>query len=90
MITSTLTKSSRNEVALTEGDEGIGFETPAILASPSPLGIIAMGTFPLSLIALGQSRRRHFDDTLTLRPERPPWSSSKRRRSDSLLAVPFL
>jgi hypothetical protein len=80
MITSTLTKSSRNEVALTEGDEGIGFETPGI----------AMGTFPLSLIALGQSRRRHFDDTLTLRPERPPWSSSKRRRSDSLLAVPFL
>ena len=27
-----------------------------------------MGTFPLSLIALGKIRRRHFDDTLTLRP----------------------
>jgi hypothetical protein len=29
-----------------------------------------MGTFPLSLIALGQIRRRHFDDTLTLRPKK--------------------
>ena len=29
-----------------------------------------MGAFPVSLIALGQIRRRHFDDTLTLRPKR--------------------
>jgi hypothetical protein len=29
-----------------------------------------MGAFPLSLIVLGQSRRRHFDETLTLRPKR--------------------
>ena len=27
-----------------------------------------MGAFPLSLIALGQNSRWHFDDTLTLRP----------------------
>jgi hypothetical protein len=65
--TLTATKSSRNKAALIEGDKGI--ETAAILASASPLGIIPMGTFPLSLIALGQIRRRHFDDTLTLRPK---------------------
>jgi hypothetical protein len=65
--TLTITKPSRSGVAL-EGDEG--FETAAILASTSPLGITAMGAFPLSLIALGQIRRRHFDDTLTLRPKR--------------------
>ncbi len=65
--TLTITKPSRSGVAL-EGDEGS--ETTAILASTSPLGITAMGAFPLSLIALGQIRRRHFDDTLTLRPKR--------------------
>ncbi len=65
--TLTIAKPSRSGVAL-EGDEG--FETAAILASTSPLGITAMGAFPLSLIALGQIRRRHFDDTLTLRPKR--------------------
>jgi hypothetical protein len=65
--TLTITKPSRSGVAL-EGDEG--FETAAILASTSPLGITAMGAFPLSLIASGQIRRRHFDDTLTLRPKR--------------------
>jgi len=65
--TLTITKPSRSGVAL-EGDEG--FETAAILASTSQLGITAMGAFPLSLIALGQIRRRHFDDTLTLRPKR--------------------
>ena len=63
----TMTKSSRNMVSLIEGDEDI--ETAAILASASPLGIIPMGTFPLSLIALGKIRRRHFDVTLTLRPK---------------------
>jgi hypothetical protein len=53
---------------LIEGDEG--FETAAILASPSPLGITSMGTFPLSLIALGQIRRRDFDDSITPRPKK--------------------
>ena len=43
---------------------------PAILASAAPLGIVSMTTFPLSLIALGQIRRKQFDDTLTLRPKR--------------------
>ena len=65
-----MTKSSINRAALIEGDEGIGSETAAILASAGPLGITAMGAFPLSLIALGQITRRHFDDTLTLRPKR--------------------
>jgi hypothetical protein len=54
-----ITKPSRNGVAL-EGDES--FEATAILASTGPLSITAMGSFPLSLIALGQIR--HFDDSL--------------------------
>lgn len=68
MTKSTLTKSSRSKAALIEGNEGI--ETAAILASAAPLGIVSMTTFPLSLIALGQIRRKQFDDTLTLRPKR--------------------
>ena len=65
--TLTITNPSRSGLAL-EGDEG--FETAAILASPSPLVITAMGEFPFSLIALGQNSRWHFEDTLTLRPKR--------------------
>jgi hypothetical protein len=65
--TLTITNPSRSGLAL-EGDEG--FETATILASTSQLGITAMGAFPLSLIALGQNSRWHFDDTLTLRPKR--------------------
>ena len=65
--TLTITNPSRNGLAL-KGDEG--FETTAILASTCQLGITAMGAFPLSLIALGQNSRWHFDDTLTLRPKR--------------------
>ena len=66
--TLTRTKPSRRRVALIEEDEGL--EMAAILASPSPLAVTAMGAFPLSLIALGQIRRRHFDDILTLRPKK--------------------
>jgi hypothetical protein len=67
--TLTMTSSSR-KVARREGDEGVEFETAAVLASASPSGMMTMGTFPLSLIALGQIRRRHFDDTLTLQSKR--------------------
>ena len=70
MTNSTLTKSSRSKAALVAGNEGIEFETAAILASAAMLGIVSMTTFPLSLIALGQIRRKQFDDTLTLRPKR--------------------
>ena len=66
--TLTIAKPSTSRVSLIEGNEG--FETAAIFASTNPLGITAMGAFPLSLIALGQTRRRLFDDILTLRPER--------------------
>jgi hypothetical protein len=52
------------------GGEAIGIETAAIFASASPLGINPMGAFPLSLIVLGRARRRHFDETLNLRPKR--------------------
>jgi hypothetical protein len=63
--------NTMNESAKTSssGSEGIGFETAAIHASASPLGINTMGAFPLSVIALGQIRRRQFDETLTLRPK---------------------
>jgi hypothetical protein len=60
MTKSTLMTKSSKACTLVEGDEG--FETAAILASSSPLGITSMGTFPLSLIALGQIRRRDFDE----------------------------
>ena len=66
--TLTMTKSSKAGIALIEREEG--FETAAILASPSPLVIAAMGTFPLSLIAFGHIRRRHLDDSLTPRPKK--------------------
>ena len=49
--TLTKTKSLRNGVASIEGDQDIGFETAAIVASASPLGIISLGTFPSGLIA---------------------------------------
>lgn len=65
--TLTMTKSSRNKAGLIEGNKGI--ETAAILASADPLGIVTMATFPLSLIALGRTRFRQFEDTLTLRPK---------------------
>ncbi len=48
----TMTKSKAG-IALIEGDEGL--ETAAILGSPSPLGITAMGTFPLSPLPLARS-----------------------------------
>ena len=70
MTKSTLikTKCSRNRVAFIESGQGIGLETAAIAALASPLGIIPMGTFPSSLIALARITRRDFDDALTLRP----------------------
>ena len=64
--TLTIANPSRSGLAL-EGDEG--FETAAILASTSQLGITAMGALPFSLIALGQNSRWRFD-ALTLRPKR--------------------
>jgi hypothetical protein len=54
-ITLTKTESSRNGVAFFEGDQDIGYETAAVAASASPLGIMSMGTFPSSLIAWARS-----------------------------------
>ena len=88
--TLTITKPSRRGVAF-EGEER--FETAVLLASTSPLGITAMGAFPLSLIALGQIRRRHFDDTLTLRPMKAMNATEKlesRRRSVDGRFRPFV
>lgn len=58
-----MTKSSRSGLAPIDGGEEIGFEIAGILASAGPLSIITMGTFPLSIIALGHIMRRHFDGT---------------------------
>ncbi|HEY5706462.1 MAG TPA: hypothetical protein VIS96_12900 [Terrimicrobiaceae bacterium] len=72
MTRKTLTTTSASVCTPGERRESIGFEAAAVLASASPLGIITMGTFPLSLIALGRIRRQHFDDTFGLRPKRKP------------------
>ena len=56
--TLTIAKPSRNGITLKRDER---FATAAILASTGPLSITAMGSFPLSLIALGQTR--HFDDS---------------------------
>ena len=71
MTNNTLTKSksSRSRFSFIEGDQNIGFEAAAIVAS-SPLSIISMGTFPSSLVALGRIRHRDFDDDVTLQPKR--------------------
>ena len=46
----------------TERYEGVACEAAAVLASPGPLGVVTMGTFPLSLIAFGWIRRQKSDD----------------------------
>jgi hypothetical protein len=46
------------------GYEGTEFETAAVLASLGPLGVVTMGTLPLSLIAFGWLRRRTIEDSL--------------------------
>jgi hypothetical protein len=48
-----------------EGNEGVALEAAAVLASPGPLSVVTMGTFPLSLIAFGWIRRQKSDDSLT-------------------------
>ena len=58
--TLTKTKSSRDRVAFIEGGQGIGFETAAIAASASPLGIISMGTFPFEPNCLGPDHASGF------------------------------
>ena len=55
--------------AIPERDESLGFAVAAVLASSGLLGVVSMGTFPLSLIALGWIRRRNFDDTVTRQPK---------------------
>ena len=74
MTNNTLTKSksSRSRFSFIGGDQNIGFEAAAIVASASPLSIISMGTFPSSLVALGRIRHRDFDDDVTLQPKRNP------------------
>jgi hypothetical protein len=89
MTKSTLTKTkpSRNGDASFDGDEDIGCERAAIFASVSPLSIVAMGTFPFSLIAWSRRRRRHFDDSLTPRPKRNPTHAARELESPKQIAV---
>ena len=58
----------RTSFETTERHEGVAFEAAAVLASPGPLGVITMGTLPLSLIAFGWIRRQKSDGSLALRP----------------------
>jgi hypothetical protein len=51
----------------TERNEGVAFEAAAVLASPGPLGVVTMGTFPLSLIAFGWTTRHNLDNALASR-----------------------
>jgi hypothetical protein len=64
--------------APSEGYEGTEFETAAVLASLGPLGVVTMGTLPLSLIAFGWLRRRTMEDSLAPHDQRlklgPPFS----------------
>jgi hypothetical protein len=50
------TESPQDRVACREVDDGIGFGKAGVLASASPLGIMAMGAFPLSLVGFGKTR----------------------------------
>jgi len=57
----------KTSFGITERDEGVAFQAAAVLASPGPLGVVTMGTFPLSLIPFGWSNRRTLDDSLASR-----------------------
>jgi hypothetical protein len=72
----TMMKSAKDRVAPIARDDEM--ERAAIFAPANPLGIITMGTFPLSLIALGHVSRRNFDP-LTLRPRKEQTKNSARR-----------
>lgn len=66
-----MTKSKAKTTSPENGDGGIGFET-AVLASVSPLSIVTMGTFPLSLIVWGRMNRQHFFDSHSLETNKTP------------------
>ena len=83
----TKTAPSTDGVAFIDGDEDIACERAAMFASVSPLGIVAMGTFPLSLVAWGQISRRRFDDSLTPRPKRDPTHAARELESPKQIAV---
>jgi hypothetical protein len=60
-------RTVKTSFATTERYEGVAFEAAAVLASPGLLGVVTMGTFPLSLIAFGWIRRQKSDDPLAAR-----------------------
>ena len=51
----------------TERCEGVAFGAAAVLAPPGPLGVVTMGTFPLSLIAFGRISQQQSDDLIAAR-----------------------
>ena len=55
------TESARDGLACIDAGRCNGFEAAAALASVSPLGMIAMGAFPWSLVGFGKARRWDFD-----------------------------
>ena len=76
-----MTKNTLRITPPANGDEGIGFKTAVLLASVSPLSIVTMGTFPLSLIAWGRIRCQHFDGPLSLEANKNPLNATEELKS---------
>ena len=55
------TESTRDGLACIDAGRCNGFKAAAALASVGPLGMMAMGAFPLSLVGFGKARRWNFD-----------------------------
>ena len=71
--------------ATTEQGEDIEFEAAAVLAALGPLGVINMGTLPLSLIALGWIRRQNLDYSLASQAKSDQWRSDFKRKGEPSL-----
>ena len=57
----------KTSFATTERYEDVAIEAAAVLAPRGPLGVVTMGTFPLSLIAFGWISRQQSDDPIAAR-----------------------
>ena len=76
----------KTSFSTTERPGGVAFETTSFLASPGPLGVVTMGTFPLSLIAFGWTRRQSFDHALASRSKSDQWKADLKRGSQPSLS----
>jgi hypothetical protein len=85
VVTKTM-NTRKTSFATTERHEGAAFKAAAALASPGPLGVITMGTFPPSLIALGWSRRLNLDHSLDSRAKSDQWRADFKRGNEPSLS----